>query len=306
MKKGVYIHYSILCKLKTFYAANTSKFVAFPLIVALFIILELKRVLLHDLGVEQGSDDTGIAEKKMLYRIELVDAFLDITGPMSGLYKSRKDTVNYQKMHFTRSKQLDVRPEKLIQNVDGVLALCALKPTDCTEAGIIAAKITAITAKRDLFAPFADLSKGTIKLKKGITTKINVTDSEVADILHNQLDGAMKAIKDTEPQLYIDYCLLVEPIREGAHYHKNIIPKAPVTITAVHDLTGDPLDKIPIKFTGITGTFTTNAQGKIVANLPLGTRVGKITFIDFIPQSFTFVLTAEGYELTVRLVPVGV
>lgn len=306
MRKGVYIHYAILGKLKTYYATYILLFAAYPFIITLFLLLETKRVLLHDLGISQGSDDTGIAEEKMIYKIELVDTFIDITDPLAALYKYRKDMENYRNLKFTRGKCLKARPEKLLQDVDGVIAFCALHVPDCTEAGIITGKITILTAARNKFAPYADLPNTTKKLKKGVTAKINAIDIEVADILTNQIDGAMKAIKDTQPEVYSEFTLILEPIHEGVHSHNIIIPKYPVAFTAIHDLTGDPVENVPIKITGVKGSFTTNVDGKAFANLPVGIYIGKITYIDFLPQTFTITVTAEGVELTIRLVPVGV
>ena len=306
MKRGVYIHYAILSNLKKYYATNKLLFIAYPLIIVLFLLLETKRVLLHDLGVGQGSDDTGIAEKKQIFRIELVDIYLNISDPLAGLYKSRKDMENYRKLKTTRSKLLKARPEKLLQDTDALLKCCSENTEDCTEAGITTTKISNLGAARLNFDTYANLPNTTKKLKTGLTSKINVIDIDVADILTNQLDGAMKAIIDDEPQAYSDYTLIVEPIREGAHSHNNIVAKAPVSITAVHDLTGDLLAEIPFKFSGIRGTFKTNAEGNLIANLPLGAYLGKVAFIDFVPQSFSFTLTAEGYMLTIRMVPVGV
>jgi hypothetical protein len=306
MRKGVYIHYAILGKLKTYYATYILLFATYPFIITLFLLLEAKRVLLHDLGIDQGSDDTGIAEEKYIYRVELVDAFINITDPLAALYKYRKDMENYRKMKFVRGKCIKARPEKLLQDVDGAIAFCGLNTPDCTEAGIIPGKITNLSAARNKFAPYADLPNTTKKLKKGVTAKINAIDIEVTDILNNQLDGAMKAIKDTQPQAYSEFTLIVQPIREGVHSHNIIVDKYPVTFTAVHDLTGDPVANVPIKITGISGSFTTGVDGKAFANLPLGVYVGKITYIDFIAQTFTFTVTEAGVELTIRLVPVGV
>ena len=306
MRKGVYIRYSILCKLKTYYATNILLFATYPFIITLFLLLEAKRVLLHDLGISQGSDDTGIAEEKMMYRIELVDNFIDITEPLAALYKYKKDLVNYRKMKFVRGKCIKARPEKLLQDVDGAITFFGLHTADCTETGITTGKITNLTAFRNKFAPYADLPNTAKKIKKGVTEKINAIDIEVADILANQIDGAMKAIKDTQLQAYSEFALILEPIREGIHSHNIILPKFPVAFTAVHDLTGDPVEKVPIKVTGIKGSFTTDIDGKAFANLPLGVYVGKITYIDFIAQTFTFTVTEAGVELTIRLVPVGV
>ncbi len=306
MKKGVYIHYAILSNLKTFYATYILIFVAYPFLITLFLLLESKRVLLHDLGVAQGSDDTGIAEKKYMFRVELVDKFQEVAEPMAALYKNRKDMENYRKMKFWRSNLIKARPEKLLQVVDGVIVYCGDNTADCTEAGNTTAKIATLQTARDNFAPYANLSNTTKKLKKGVTAKINAIDVEVGDILNNQLDGAMKAIKDLHPAAYAEYLLIVEPIREGVHSHNTIVAKAPFRLTAVHDVTGEPVADAPLKISGVKGTFTTDANGIILANLPLGAYVGKIAFIDFVAQSFSFTLTADGIVLIIRLVPVGV
>ena len=306
MKKGVYINYAILSNLKTYYAANILIFVAYPFLISLYLLLESKRVALHDLGIDQGSDNTGIAEKKYVFRIILVDTFLNITEPLAAYYKSKNDLENYRKLKFTRSQLLKARPEALLEIVDGVIAFCPLHQADCTTVGITAGKLAKLTADRNNFEPYANLPKKTIKLKKGITTKINTLNTEVSDIITFQLDGAMRAIIDDEPQAYSDYTLITEPIREGVHSHNIIVAKAPVNFKAIHDLTGEPVADAPFKISGIKGTFTTNAEGKIMANLPLGVYICKIAFIDFVPQSFTFTLTAEGIELTIRMVPVGV
>ena len=306
MNKNTYMHYTILCELHKFYETNVSKFTTYSLIIALFGLLELNRLILHDLGVDQGQDNTGSTVDKKLDKIALAGAIIEISDPMAAYYKNKKDLASYELMNFTEAKLIKMRPEKILQVSDAVKKFYNEHILELDGTGIKSAFMTKLEEKNTAFNSKANLPNELIKARTIITKYITKIDKEDTDIITTQLNRAMKVFKTSDPLLFDSYTKLAEITHEGVHYHNIIVTKAPVSLSVVHDLTGEPLAEIPVKFSGIKGTFKTNAEGKILVNLPLGAYLGKIAFIDFIAQSFSFTLTEEGYELIIRMVPVGI
>ena len=305
MKKSVYIHYTVFSELNTFYLSNALKLALYPLIIALFGLIETNRQKLHTAGINQGTDNSGYTENKLILKLDLVSWILFHADPAS---------VSLAKENLALSKQLTfkeailkrMRPEKLLQIADFVIKSCTDNLLALVDTGITAATILKLSTSRDLFSPSANVPNLLIKAKTLVTKDINVTDRATVAIIKNQLNRAMKVIKKVDLVLYNDYVKITEITNEGAHSHHNKVVKAPLTLFVVYDETDEPVVGAAIKIVNIRGTSNTDANGNVVINLPLGDIRGKIVAVDCVNQNFACTLTIDGLTLTIRMKALGV
>ena len=106
---------------------------------------------------------------------------------------------------------------------------------------------------------------------------------------------------------WANYLKVIDITNEGTHKHNT--PKvitADVTVTAIHDLTEEPIEGITGKFVGLATTYTTDINGMFTAKHKLGAGMCKLVGVDLVANSFAFTLTEAGYSIIIRMVPTGV
>ncbi len=306
MNKKNYGNYTEYSELQTFYLSNAAIFVLYPIIVAFFALIESNRHKIHILGVEQSKDNKGLAINKKALKITLANEIIVNADPACAYFTSIGDLVLSEQLKFVFYKLTRKRSEAQLQVADMVISTLTAHLLDLADSGITTATILKITNAKTALAVAADLPKATIKARATITKEIKKTDKENQGIIKTQLTKAIKVIKAPYEDVYNDYMKIIETVNEGTHSHHDTTIKGVYKLILLHDLTLEPVVGAVIKITGQRGTFITDADGSITVTLPIGDYTGKIVAIDFVAQDFTFTLTVDGINETIRLIPVGV
>ncbi len=307
MKKQTYAHIVVFGEIDTFYVTNEGEFVLYPNIKKSFLKIGTNNQRLHDLGIIQNRDNKGLAANKKISKQLLANEILFNAGSAAGHYYNLNDMDNFNNLNFPAKSFSKKRAEVVLQKADYVIKFLTDNIADLTDTSVTVASIAKLKIARDKFKDIMNIPIMTRKAKTNITKEIERIDKETFQIIRKELNNEMLIFMISNPGLYNDYIKITKITNEGAHKHNT--PKiitAPVTVSAIHDLTGEALEGVTGKFVGKKTTFITDAEGKFTANIPLGAALCKLVAVDFIAQSFAFTLTEEGYSIIIRMVPVGV
>jgi len=262
---------------------------------------------LHDLGIIQGRNNKGLTANKKTLKQLTANEILFNAGAAAGYYFSKKDMDSFNNLNFPAKSFPKKRPEVVLQTADFVIKFLTENIGDLAGTGVTIDSIAKIADARDKFKDVMNIPIITRKLKANVIKEIARVDKETFEIIRKELSNEMLVFMISDPKLYNDYLKVIEITNEGAHSHR--APKvitAPVNVSAVHDLTGEPVEGVSGKFVGIKTTFITDAEGKFTAQVPLGAGLCKLVAVDFNGESFAFTQTLEGYNITIRMVPSGV
>ena len=307
MNKPNFEHDAVFGQVGTFYLANKEKFVDYLNIQKTFGKIADNHQLLHDLGIIQGRNNKGLTANKKTLKQLLANEILFNAGGASGYYFSKKDMDSFNNLNFPAKSFPKKRPEVVLQTADYVITFLTENIGDLTGTGVTADSIAKIADARDKFKDVMNIPIITRKSKANVTKEIARVDKETFQIIRKELSNEMLVFMISDPKLYNDYLKVIEITNEGAHsHHAPKVITAPVNVTAIHDLTGEPVEGVSGKFIGLKTTFITDAEGKFTANVPLGAGLCKLVAVDFNGNSFAFTLTLEGYSIIIRMVPAGV
>ena len=307
MNKGNYLHMKQYDMLHTFYVKFKVKIDVIVFIATLFGVIEANRIKISLFGTKQGTVDTGIAEETSVLKIALAKAIRKNAGPATGKFKSLGKFKLATQLKISYAKMLKMRPEKLIEIANMVVATLTINIADLTGTGVTVATIATISDAVVAYTPEADASQAAIKSKTVVTENIKNAIIENSEIINNQLKPGMEIFMDTEADMYAEFLKDVELPHEGTNSKRApAVPKAEVTLTFIHDLTEEPLVDVVTKFLGTRGSFTSDENGVIKAKLPLGDQLAKIISVDMLNKNYPFNLTEAGLVAVIRLIPTGV
>jgi len=300
-------HDAVFGQVGTFYLTFKDKFEEYPNLQKTFGKIADNHQLLHDLGIIQGRNNKGLTANKKTLKQLTANEILFNAGAAAGYYFSKKDMDSFNNLNFPAKSFPKKRPEVVLQTADFVIKFLTENIGDLAGTGVTIDSIAKIADARDKFKDVMNIPIITRKLKANVIKEIARVDKETFEIIRKELSNEMLVFMISDPKLYNDYLKVIEITNEGAHSHR--APKvitAPVNVSAVHDLTGEPVEGVSGKFVGIKTTFITDAEGKFTAQVPLGAGLCKLVAVDFNGESFAFTQTLEGYNITIRMVPSGV
>ena len=259
------------------------------------------------MGIIQSRNNKGIATQKKTLKQLVANEILFNAGAAAGYYFSKKDMDNFNNVNFPAKSFSSKRPEVILQIADSVIKLLNDNILLFVGTGITIATIAKLTDARDKFKLVMNAPIMTRKAKTAVTKEISRVDKETFQIIRKELNNEMLVFMISDPKLYNDYIKVTEITNEGVHKHN--APKvitAEVTVTAIHDVTEEPLEGITGKFVGKATTYTTDINGIFTAKLKLGAGMCKLVGVDLVANSFAFTLTEAGYSIIIRMVPIGV
>ena len=307
MKKQTYEHVAVYGQVGTFYDENLDKFTTYPNIIKSFTKISNNRQTLLDLGIIQNRNNTGIAANKKTSKQLVANEILFNAGAAAGHYFNLNDMDNFNNLNFPAKSFPRKRSEVVLQIADYVINFLTDNIADLSDTSVTVASIAVLKNARDKFKDIMNSPIMTRKAKTTITKEIARIDKETFQIIRKELNNEMLVFMVSDANLYNDYIKITKITNEGTHKHNT--PKvitAPVTVSAIHDLTGEPVDGVIGKFVGKRTTFITDADGKFTSIQPLGAGLCKLVAVDFNVESFAFTLTEEGYSIIIRMVPTGV
>jgi len=307
MKKNIFEHIEVFGQVGTFYDTNTDKFVLYPNIIKTYDKIAYNRQILLDLGIIQARNNKGLTAKKKTLKQLLANEILFNAGAASGYYFSIKDMDNFNNLNFPSKSFPKKRPEVVLQTADAVIKILTDNIADLTGTGVTLETIAKITDARDQFKDVMNIPVITKKSKANVTKEIARVDKKTFEIIRKELNNEMLVFMVSDSKLYNDYIKVIKITNEGTHkHHAPKVITAPVSVSAIHDVTGDPVEGVTGKFVGLRTTFITDAEGKFTAKVPLGAGLCKLVAVDFNGNSFAFTLTVEGYSIIIRMIPTGV
>jgi len=307
MNKTIYGHIVVFGEMDTFYVTNEGKFELYPNIKNSFLKIGTNNQILHDLGIIQKRNNKGITANKKKFKQLVANEILFNAGSAAGHYYNLNDMDNFNNLNFPVKSLIRKRPEVVLQIADYVIKFLTDNIADLSDTSVTIASIANLKNARDKFKGIMNTPNITLKAKTTVTKEIARIDKETFQIIRKELNNEMLVFIVSDAGLYNDYIKLTKITNEGAHKHN--APKiitAEVTVSVIHDLTGEPIEGVTGKFVGKKTTFITDVEGKFTAIIPLGAGLCKLVAVDFVAQSFAFTLTEEGYSIIIRMVPVGV
>ena len=307
MNKTDFEHDAVFAQVGTFYDANIDKFVLYPNIIKTYAKVALNHQTLHDLGIIQARNNKGLTVKKKTQQQLLANEILFNAGAAAGYYFSKNDMDNFNNLNYPAKSFPGKRPEVVLQIADAVVKLLTDNIADLAGTSVTLLTIAKISDERDKFKEVMNIPIITRKSKTNVTKEIARIGKETFEIIRKELNNEMLVFMISDPKLYNDYIKVTKITNEGVHKHNT--PKvitADVTVTAIHDVTEEPLEGITGKFVGLATTHTTDINGMFTTKHKLGAGMCKLVGVDLVANSFAFTLTEVGYSIIIRMVPTGV
>ena len=142
-----------------------------------------------------------------------------------------------------------------------------------------------------------------IKAKTNVTKDIADSDRATFVIIRKELDNLMKIMMVSEKEVYDGYVKITKITHTATRKRASKNPKVSYQLTVLDNTTLLPLEGVAVKFTNIRGTFITDVNGTLTAELPTGGQLGRAVLTNHVTLKFAFALTDTGLVQTIKLVP---
>ncbi len=283
---------------------NLVELTHYPGIIRACDILKASNDKIKSLTPVQAEDETGVAIDKSALKVVYVDKILINSRPICAYLYDNEDMTNFKKFNYSESELLTARNPKLLIAGNAVFKFGTDNLIDLT-GHVTVLSLAAINAARDAFLPKSNLP-AEIKTEGGLNTvEINATFAKVSKQVRYIYCNALGAIKESSPTLYNKMMALAHDIKVGVRSHH-----AASVVTGIVDFkfyykgTNEPAVGIIVKAVGIDKMFSSDENGMLEIEMPIGDHEIKIIGFDIEAMVFPITVVAGEQLIEKEITPI--